>query len=155
MLVGLGPNGRMEMQKTVGQLLDAKGTDTWTISPDASVFEALRMLAEKNIGALVVTEAGKVCGIISERDYARKIILLERDSRDTAVSEIMTSEVWTVTRDQDVSQCMASITEHHIRHLPVVEDEVLVGLVSVGDVVKAVMAEQAFLIEQLEQYITG
>ena len=143
------------MQKTVGQLLDAKGTETWTIGPNASVFEALRMLAEKNIGALVVTDDGKVCGIISERDYARKITLLDRESRDTAVSEIMTSEVRTVTRDQNVSQCMASMTEHHIRHLPVVEDEVLVGLVSVGDIVKAVMAEQAFLIQQLEQYITG
>ncbi len=143
------------MQKTVGQLLDAKGTETWTIGPNASVFEALRMLADKNIGALVVTDDGKVCGIISERDYARKIALLDRGSRDTTVSEIMTSEVRTVTRDQNVSQCMASMTEHHIRHLPVVEDEVLVGLVSVGDIVKAVMAEQAFLIQQLEQYITG
>ena len=143
------------MHKTVGQLLDAKGTETWTIRPDATVFEALQLLAEKNIGALIVVDDGKVCGIMSERDYARKIILVERDSRSTSVSEIMTPKVRTVTRDETVSECMASITEHHIRHLPVVEDDRLVGLISVGDVVKAVMAEQAFLIQQLEQYITG
>jgi CBS domain-containing protein len=143
------------MQKTVGQLLEAKGRDVWTIAPDATVMEALTMLAEKNIGALVVVEDGKVCGILSERDYARKIRLLHRDSRDTAVSEIMTSEVRTIARDQDVTDCMAMMTKYHIRHLPVVEDEELVGLISVGDVVKAVIAEQAFLIEQLHQYITG
>ena len=143
------------MQKTVGQLLDAKGSETWTIGPDASVYEALEMLADKNVGALVVVENDGVCGIISERDYARKIMLLERDSRETKVSEIMTAKVRTVTRDQSVAECMTSMTEHHIRHLPVVEGDRLVGLISVGDVVKAVMAEQAFLIQQLEQYITG
>lgn len=143
------------MQKTVGQLLDAKGTETWTIGPDATVFEALQLLAEKNIGALVVIDDDEVCGIMSERDYARKIILVERDSRSTLVREIMTPKVRTITRAETVSECMASITEHHIRHLPVVEDGRLVGLISVGDVVKAVMAEQAFLIQQLEQYITG
>ena len=111
------------MQKTVGQLLEAKGRDVWTIAPDATVMEALTMLAEKNIGALVVVEDGKVCGILSERDYARKIRLLHRDSRDTAVSEIMTSEVRTIARDQDVTDCMAMMTKYHIRHLPVVEDE--------------------------------
>ncbi|MDJ0664023.1 MAG: CBS domain-containing protein [Acidimicrobiia bacterium] len=142
------------MQKTVGQLLDAKGSDVWTIGPDATVYEALRRLAEKDVGALVVVESGKVCGIISERDYARKIRLLERESRDTKVSEIMTSEVKTITRDRTVSDCMTTITEEHIRHLPVVEDDELIGLISVGDVVKAVIAEQAFLIRQLEQYIT-
>jgi CBS domain-containing protein len=143
------------MQKTVGQLLDAKGSETWTIGPDASVYEALQMLADKNVGALVVVENDGVCGIISERDYARKIILLARDSRETKVSEIMTAKVRTVTRAQSVSECMTSMTDHHIRHLPVVEGGRLVGLISVGDVVKAVMAEQAFLIQQLEQYITG
>lgn len=143
------------MQKTVGLLLDAKGRDVWTIGPDATVYEALQLLAEKNVGALVVVEDAKVCGIMSERDYARKIILVDRDSRSTLVREIMTSEVRTVTRDETVSECMETMTEHHIRHLPVVEDGQLVGLVSVGDVVKAVMAEQAFLIQQLEQYITG
>ena len=143
------------MQKTVGQLLDAKGTEVWTIGPDATVYEALRALSDKNVGALVVVEDGELCGIISERDYARKIILLERDSRETAVAEIMTADVKTVTREVTVSGCMALITEHHIRHLPVVEDGALVGLISVGDIVKAVIAEQAFLIEALQQYITG
>ncbi len=143
------------MQKTVGQLLAAKGSEVWTIAPEATVYDALRLLAEKNVGALVVTENERVCGIISERDYARKIMLLDRDSRDTSVSEIMTSDVKTVTRERTVSECMNSMTELHIRHLPVVENDVLVGLISVGDIVKAVIAEQAFLIQALEQYITG
>lgn len=143
------------MQKTVGQLLDSKGTDVWTIAPDATVLDALNQLAEKNVGALVVVEGDRVCGIISERDYARKIRLLDRDSRDTAVSEIMTSDVTTIAPEQNVTDCMSVMTDHHIRHLPVVENDRLVGLISVGDVVKAVIAEQAFLIEQLHQYITG
>jgi CBS domain-containing protein len=143
------------MQKTVGQLLDAKGTEVWSIGRGATVFEALQTLADKNVGALVVVEDDRVVGIVSERDYARKIILLDRDSRATTVQDIMTSEVRTITREQSVSECMTLITDHHIRHLPVVDGERLVGLISVGDVVKAVMAEQAFLIQQLEQYITG
>ncbi len=143
------------MQKTVGQLLEAKGIETWTIGPDETVFDALNLLADKNIGAVIVVDDGKVCGILSERDYARKIRLLDRDSRETPVRAIMTPNVRTVTRDQDVTDCMEMMTDYHIRHLPVVEDEALVGVISVGDVVKAVMAEQAFLIEQLHQYITG
>jgi CBS domain-containing protein len=133
------------MQKTVGQLLETKGSEVWTIGPDATVFEALNLLAEKNVGAVVVVDDGKVCGILSERDYARKIRLRHRDSQETAVSEIMTSEVRTITRDQDVMDCMEVMTEYHIRHLPVVENDTLVGLI----------AEQAFLIDQLHQYITG
>jgi CBS domain-containing protein len=143
------------MQKTVGQLLEAKGTEVWTIGPDETVLDALNLLAEKNIGAVVVVENGKVCGILSERDYARKIRLQDRDSKETAVRAIMTPSVRTVTRDQDVDHCMEIMTDYHIRHLPVVDGEALVGVISVGDVVKAVMAEQAFLIEQLHQYITG
>jgi len=143
------------MQKTVGQLLNAKGTEVWSIASDATVYDALCLLADKNIGALVVVDDGKVCGIVSERDYARKITLLGRDSRDTKVAEIMTCDVTTVTRERTVSECMETITDKHIRHLPVVEDDKLVGLVSVGDVVKAVIAEQEFLINQLEQYITS
>lgn len=143
------------MQKTVGQLLEAKGADVWTIERDASVYDALKRLAEKNVGALVVVDGGKVCGIISERDYARKVVLLQRESRDTTVSEIMTADVQTITRERTISECMTTITERHIRHLPVVEDGELLGIISVGDVVKAVIAEQAFLIQQLEQYITS
>lgn len=153
-MFGIAQTGRT-MQKTVGQLLDSKGTEVWTIAPDATVFDALNLLAEKNIGALVVVAGDRVAGIVSERDYARKIRLLHRDSRDTAVSEIMTSDVTTITREQNVTDCMSVMTDHHIRHLPVVENDQLVGLISVGDVVKAVIAEQAFLIEQLHQYITG
>jgi CBS domain-containing protein len=143
------------MQKTVGHLLDKKGSEVWTIGPAATVYEALEMLADKNVGALVVTENDRVCGIISERDYARKIVLEKRDSRHTRVGDIMTAEVRTVTKDESVADCMETITEHHIRHLPVVEDNRLIGIVSVGDVVKTVMADQAFLIDQLSQYITG
>jgi len=143
------------MQKTVGQLLDAKGREIWSIGPEATVYEALQMLADKNVGALVVVEDGKLCGILSERDYARRIILVGRDSRSTFVKDIMTSKVRTVTGGESVADCMESMTEHHIRHLPVVEEDQLLGVISVGDVVKAVMAEQAFLIQQLEQYITG
>ena len=143
------------MHKTVGHLLDTKGNDVWTIAPDATVYEALELLADKNVGALVVTENDRVCGILSERDYARKIVLEKRDSHHTRVRDIMTAEVRTVTRDESVADCMETITEHHIRHLPVVEDNRLIGIVSVGDVVKTVMAEQAFLIDQLSQYITG
>lgn len=143
------------MQKTVGHLLDAKGHDVWTIGPDATVYDALELLSDANVGALVVVRDDKVCGIVSERDYARKIVLKRRDSRHTSVADIMTAKVRTVTKDESVADCMETITEHHIRHLPVVEDDKLIGIVSVGDVVKAVMAEQAFLIQQLEQYITG
>ena len=143
------------MQKTVGHLLDTKGNDVWTIGPDATVYEALELRAAKNVGALVVTEDNRVCGIVSERDYARKIVLEKRDSHHTRVVDIMTAEVRTVTKDESVADCMEAITEHHIRHLPVVEDYRLIGIVSVGDVVKTVMAEQAFLIDQLSQYITG
>ena len=100
-------------------------------------------------------EDDRLCGILSERDYARKIILLDRDSRETRVADIMTSEVRTVDSAQSVAECMALMTEYHIRHLPVVENDRLVGIITIGDVVKAVMAEQEFLIQQLEQYITG
>jgi CBS domain-containing protein len=143
------------MQKTVGHLLDTKGTDVWTIAPDATVYDALELLADANVGALVVVRDDRVCGIVSERDYARKIVLKKRDSRHATVADIMTSEVRTITRDESVADCMETITEHHIRHLPVVENDRLIGIVSVGDVVKTVMAEQQFLIQQLEQYITG
>ncbi len=143
------------MQKTVGHLLDAKGHEVWTIGPDATVYDALELLSDANVGALVVVKDDKVCGIVSERDYARKIVLKRRDSRHTTVADIMTAEVRTVTTHESVADCMETITERHIRHLPVVEDEKLIGIISVGDVVKAVMAEQEFLIQQLEQYITG
>lgn len=143
------------MQKTVTHLLQAKGSDIWTIAPDETVYAALELMAEHNVGALVVVDAGAVVGIMSERDYARKVILEGLDSKHTPVQAIMTSDVTVVGSGDSVAECMSLMTDRHIRHLPVVEEGDLVGLVSVGDVVKAVMAEQAFLIEQLEQYITS
>ncbi len=143
------------MQKTVNHLLAEKGQDVWSIAPDATVYDALQLMADKGIGAIVVLDEGRLAGILSERDYARKVTLLHRGSRDTPVQDIMTAQVFTVGRHQTVTECMELMTEHHIRHLPVVEDDELVGLVSIGDIVKAVISEQAFLIEQLEGYITG
>lgn len=144
------------MQRTVARLLEEKGRDVWTISADATVFEALQIMADKGVGALVVVDdERRPCGIISERDYARKVILLDRGSRATAVREIMTSDLITVTTTQHTGECMALMTNRRIRHLPVVEEGRLIGIVSIGDVVRAVIDEQQFLIDQLEQYITS
>jgi CBS domain-containing protein len=143
------------MQKTVAHLLQSKGSEVWTIEPDDTVYAALESMAEHNVGALVVVDGGSVAGIMSERDYARKVILEGLDSKHTPVRVIMTPDVTVVSRTDTVAECMSLMTDRHIRHLPVVEAGSLVGLVSVGDVVKAVMAEQEFLIRQLEQYITG
>ena len=141
--------------KNVARLLDEKGTDVWTIGPDDSVYHALEVMAEHKVGALVVVEGTSPVGIMSERDYARKVILLDRGSRETNVSEIMTSELETVTRAQTINDCMTLMTERRIRHLPVVEDDELIGIISIGDVVRAVISEQQYMIEQLEGYITG
>ena len=119
------------------------------------MYEALQILAEKNTGALVVTEGGKLVGVISERDYARKVVLVDRSSRDTLVSEIMSSDVKTVAPTASIEECMELMTERHIRHLPVLEDDELVGVVSIGDVVKAVIADLAAMVEQLDSYIRG
>ncbi|HEU0289161.1 MAG TPA: CBS domain-containing protein [Burkholderiales bacterium] len=139
--------------KTVTQLLQAKGREIHTISPDARVFDALKLMAEKNVGALVVTEGGRLAGILSERDYARKVILLSKSSHDIAVREIMTAKVITVQPGQTVEQCMALMTEKRIRHLPVTDGEKLVGVLSIGDLVKEVISEQEQTIKQLESYI--
>ena len=143
------------MQRTVGRLLEEKTSVVWSVAPDAAVYEALEIMADKGIGALVVVEGDALAGIMSERDYARKIILLDRGSRETKVAEIMTSEVLTVTPEHTLGDCMALMTDRRIRHLPVVVDGKLTGLVSIGDVVRAVIDEQRFMIEQLEGYITG
>jgi len=142
--------------KTVRHVLEAKGSHVYTIGPDATVLEALKTMAEKNVGALVVTEGdGRIVGMLSERDYARKVVLLHRISSETPVRDIMTREVICVTLEQAVDTCMALMTRKHFRHLPVVVDQRLVGLVSIGDVVKAVMDQQQFAIQQLEHYIAG
>ncbi|HJQ64264.1 MAG TPA: CBS domain-containing protein [Burkholderiales bacterium] len=139
--------------KTVRQLLQAKGSAVYSVSPDARVFEALKLMAEKEVGALVVLERGKLAGILSERDYARKVILHGKSSHDIPVREIMTEDVVTVQPGQTVDQCMALMTSRRIRHLPVVEDGKLAGIVSIGDLVKEVIAEQEQTIRQLETYI--
>ncbi len=141
--------------KIVHQLLEAKGSEVWSIAPDASVFEAIRQMAEKEVGALLVMEGDKLEGILSERDYARSVILKGRSSRETKVSEIMTREVVTGRLDQRIESCLALMTERRIRHLPIVEEGKVVGMISMGDLVKAIIAEQQATIEQLEQYITG
>jgi CBS domain-containing protein len=140
---------------TVSQLLQAKGSDVWSVMPGTSVYDALALMAEKNIGALLVLDGDELAGIFSERDYARKVVLRGKSSKDTPVSQIMTSKVVCVRPDQSIEECMALMTDKRIRHLPVLEDNRVTGVISVGDVVKAVISEQSFIIEQLENYITG
>lgn len=144
--------------KTVAQLLKTKAQQhqqVHTIAPGAMVLDALKLMAEKNVGALPVVEDGRVVGIVSERDYARKIVLQGRSSVGTPVSQIMSSPVITVDTHKDIDHCMNMMTDSHLRHLPVVENGELLGLLSIGDLVKEAIAEQAQLIKQLEQYIRG
>ena len=139
---------------TVQRLLEIKGHIVWSIAPDASVFEAVQLMAEKGIGALMVVERNQLSGVISERDYAREIVLKDRSSRDTPVSAIMTRRVLYVRPEQTLDECMALMTEKHLRHLPVLDNGRLIGVVSIGDVIKNLISEKEFLIEQLENYIT-
>ncbi|MBO3277409.1 CBS domain-containing protein [Pseudomonas schmalbachii] len=142
--------------KTVAQLLRAKQSKhVHTIAPDEMVLDSLRVMADANVGALPVVKDGTVVGVVSERDYARKLVLLGRSSIGTPVSAIMSSPVVTVDTHQTIDTCMTIMTERHLRHLPVVEDGELLGLLSIGDLVKEAIAEQADLIRQLEQYIRG
>jgi CBS domain-containing protein len=141
---------------TVAQILKAKlDQNLYSIMPAASVFDAVKLMAEKNIGALVVIEDDKIVGLMTERDYARKIVLLARASTETPVRDIMTSRVMYVRPDQASEECMALMTENRVRHLPVMDHGKLIGLVSIGDLVKDVISEQKFIIQQLEHYITG
>ena len=137
----------------VKSILDKKGWGAWTISPDAKVIDALRIMAEKNVGALVVIEKDNIVGIISERDYARKIILKGLQSNDIPVRDIMTAQVYHVYSDTTAEQCMALITEKHIRHLPVRNQGKLAGIISIGDIVKAITTDQKITIENLEDFI--
>ena len=141
--------------KTLKQLLDEKGRDVWSIAPDDTVFNAIKQMAEKGIGALAVMKGDRLIGMITERDYARKVILKEKSSKATSVSDIMATKVIYARSNQSVDECMAVMTEKRVRHLPVFEGENLIGIVSIGDLVKAIIAEQQFVIEQLEQYISG
>ncbi len=140
---------------TVAHLLSAKGSDVWSVSPDASVYKAIEYMADKQVGALLVVDAGRVVGIVSERDYARKVILQGRASESTLVREIMTDKVLFVRPEQTIEDCMAMMTTRRIRHLPVMQGERLLGMISVGDVIKGLLTERDVRIEQLEQYISG
>ena len=139
----------------VNDILRVKGHDVWSILPDASVFDAIRLMADKKVGALVVIEGSKPVGIVSETDYMRKVILKGRTSQGTSVKAIMTTRVLYVQPEQDIEECMVLMTEKRTRHLPVIVEGKLIGLVSIGDVVKSIIDEQRFTIEQLENYITG
>lgn len=141
--------------KTIAEILQDKGRDIWSISPDATVYEAIELMAVKGIGALIVLEAGSTVGMLSERDYARKVILKGRSSKDTSVREIMSSPVIFSDTDKSVEECMELMTEKHIRHLPVLNGGKLVAVISIGDLVKAIIDEQKFVIEQLESYIAS
>ncbi len=139
----------------VAEIIKLKGNEVFTISPNITVFDALKILAEKNIGALVVTKNEKVVGIFSERDYARKIILKGKSSIVTTVNELMTTDVLYVSQEASIDECMDLMSENHIRHLPVIEDEKLVAVISIGDVVKHIIKHQKFQIRELEKYIKG
>ena len=141
--------------KIIRDILEAKGHEVYTISSDATVYEALSLMAEKNVGALVILEGETLEGLISERDYARKIILKGKFSKDTPVHEIMSREPVTVTLDHDLEQCMELMTNERVRHLPVVEQGRMIGIISIGDVVKGIIDHKEFIIQQLEKYIKG
>ena len=141
--------------KLVKHLLDRKGRHIISVSPDDSVLDAIRLMAEKGIGSLVVMKDQELLGIMSERDYARKVLIKGKSSESTAVSEIMTVNVFTTSSSETVNDCMSMMTEKKIRHLPVVEDNTVIGMISIGDLVEAIISDQQEEIEQLEHYISG
>jgi predicted transcriptional regulator len=147
--------GEQLIMKTVRDILETKGYDVWWVAPDTTVYDALKLMSEKNVGALLVLDQGEIVGIISERDYARKVILKGRTSREAPVRDIMSERVVYVGPDDSVENCMAIFTDKHIRHLPVMDEGKLAGIVSIGDVVKTMIADRDFIINQLERYITG
>jgi CBS domain-containing protein len=141
--------------KKVAHILDQKGREVWTVPPDHTVFDALQLLAEKDVGALVVADGSRVLGIFSERDYARRVILMGRRSHESRVEEVMTPDPIAISPESTVRDCMTLMTLNRVRHLPVVAGDALVGMVTIGDVVKAVIEEQGVVIDQLERYIRG
>lgn len=141
--------------KTVGQLLEGKGHDVWSVGPKASVSAAIELMTEKEVGALLVMDGSKPVGVVSERDCIRKVFLQERSAAETAVKEIMTKRVIYAPPEHSVEECMAMMTDKRIRHLPVMENGQLVGMISIGDLVKAIIDEQQFIIDQLVNYIAG
>jgi CBS domain-containing protein len=145
----MNPNG------TISEILSHKGNTVWSISPDATVFEAILMMTDKNVGALLVTENNKLVGIVSERDYTRKVIVKGKASKTTAVREILSSHVIHVSPSHTVQECMRLMTDHHFRHLPVLDGDRIVGIISIGDLVNWIISAQSTTISQLQTYITG
>jgi CBS domain-containing protein len=143
------------LPEIIAAILKSKSGSIWSLTPDASVYDAIALMAEKGIGALLVMSEGELIGIISERDYARKVILQGRSSKDTPVHEIMTRSVITVTPDHTVDECMRIVTQYRIRHLPVLRGKEVVGVISIGDLVNSIISAQAFTIDQLHTYICG
>ena len=141
------------MNEPIASILKNKGREIWSVAPDATVYEAIALMAEKRVGAVLVISHGTLVGIVSERDYARKVILQGRSSKETQAQQIMTSTLVTVTSDDTVDECMRIMTQHRIRHLPVLDDGHLTGIVSIGDLVSAVISDQAHTIRQLHTYI--
>jgi CBS domain-containing protein len=145
----------MKSSGTVSALLHHKGSEVWSVPPETTVYEAIKLMAEKNIGALLVMSGEKLVGVFSERDYTRKVILQGKTSRETRVQEICSAEVISVGLNHSVEDCMKLMTEHRVRHLPVVEDGKVVGLVSIGDLVNWIISTQSAQIDQMAQYISG
>jgi len=145
----------MKIHDCVSSVICRKGPDIWSIPSDASVYSAIETMADRRIGALLVIDDGRLVGIVSERDYARKVVLMDRSSKETPVRDIMTGSVRYVHPDQTTEVCMALMTERRMRHLPVIDEGRLVGMISIGDLVKNIISEQKFTIQQLEHYIRG
>jgi len=145
----------MNPSGTIGEILNLKGNQGWSTTPDATVFDAIQLMADKNIGALLVIESGKLIGILTERDYTRKIALKGKSSKQTPVREILSGEVIHVTPDHTVEECMRLMTGHRVRHLPVLESQNILGIVSIGDLVNWIISAQNSTIHQLQTYISG
>jgi CBS domain-containing protein len=141
--------------RSVQDILNSKGTDVWSVKPDDIIFDAIQLMADKGIGALLVMEEDKLVGIVTERDYARKVVLEGKSSREALIREVMTTKVLCVSPERTIDECMALMTDKRVRHLPVVDHKQVVGFVSIGDLVKAVISEQKILIDQLQHYISG
>jgi len=144
-----------DVTKLVSDILDSKGHEVWAVKPDDTVFDSLQLMAEKEIGALLVMEGDRLVGIVTERDYARKVILEGKSSKTSSVAEVMTTRVLCVTPERTIDECMALMTDKRARHLPVLDHKRVIGVISIGDLVKTMISEQQVLIDQLQHYISG